>query len=358
MREEDFDALLSDSHEQYVGAKHHVVPRFYLERFANADGLVWRHDLDSGESRALPPVGIMAHRDFYTVINHDMEAVGTVEVLLQRIEADAAAVFRQLSHPRFRQIPLPPDHRLALANMMAMQALRGPKTRRSIEIMADLQMRLVLDSITEFNADAFLESRGVESTPESRGELLDVVEALDEISFASHPNQHIKVMLGVFSTLWPLIFHRPVNLVEFGEPCLWTTDEPVVPMPGIELESAGGFGTAEQIWFPIDPQRLVMLGRLNSAQPDFLIDGCTVDPKGINVAMASNAHRYVFTPDGVETEALAPFRDRPPVMDVMGGAVENLRGLSSVLAQRHPMRRFRSSDLEVDHNDAGPEQSC
>lgn len=344
---EDVARLTSGTHSQYVGARHHWVPRFYLERFTDSNGIVTVHDLDSGTSAARAPIKVAAQRDFYTAIDDQMRPVGNIEALLGRVEAEAADAMRQLTHPMFRQIPVPPDHRIALASFLAMQTLRGPRWRRTVEIMTDMELRLALSWVNEGNVDAYLESIGLESNEDNRADVLEVVASLSETQFSSHPNEHLRLMLNLFERTWPLFFHRPVFLVTFPEPCLWTCDEPVVPIGDPAPQSANasmGFGMASQIWFPLDPEHMLMLGGLNSALPDGQITASMEDAIGVNQAVAGSAHRYVFSTEGVDASQVRDFARTGPVMRVTGPAVTDLPGWADVINRRHPLGRTRPAD--------------
>jgi len=59
-----------------VGARHHRVPRFYLERFANERLQIATVDRRTGERRTAAIRETAAEKDFYTAINTDGEKDG------------------------------------------------------------------------------------------------------------------------------------------------------------------------------------------------------------------------------------------------------------------------------------------
>lgn len=91
-----------------IGSRHHTVPAFYLKRWALSDGKVRVYSRADAKFsiRNIRDLGI---KDFYTFINVDGAADSRFEMLLSRIEEDAAAVldallssFQPMSSPRNR----------------------------------------------------------------------------------------------------------------------------------------------------------------------------------------------------------------------------------------------------------------
>lgn len=88
-----------------VGARHHRVPRFYLERFANERLQITTVDRRTGERRTAAIRETAAEKDFYTAINTDGEKDGKSEHLLTHIEGNAARAIRNILVPAFRLFP-------------------------------------------------------------------------------------------------------------------------------------------------------------------------------------------------------------------------------------------------------------
>jgi hypothetical protein len=78
---------------QYVGAKHHVVPRFILKRFANAKDQVLVRDRATGERR-LSNIKALAVTDFYTFIDQVGELNSSYEQMWGVVERAAADILR------------------------------------------------------------------------------------------------------------------------------------------------------------------------------------------------------------------------------------------------------------------------
>ena len=77
-----------------VGARHHRVPRFYLERFANERMQIGTVDRRTGVRRTTAIRETAAEKDFYTAINTEGEKDGKTEHLLSHIEGSAAQSYQ------------------------------------------------------------------------------------------------------------------------------------------------------------------------------------------------------------------------------------------------------------------------
>ena len=120
-----------------VGAKHHIIPRFLLKRWADDASRVQVYSRADGKftSRA---VGDVAVRDFYTFIAVDQTSDSTYEELLAKIEKQAAEVITWVLNPLRRHCSaLTPEQRCELDLFVAFQLVRGPRSRREIEQLAD-----------------------------------------------------------------------------------------------------------------------------------------------------------------------------------------------------------------------------
>lgn len=97
-----------------VGARHHRVPRFYLERFANERLQITTVDRHTAERRTASIRETAAEKDFYTAINTDGEKDGKSEHLLTHVEGNAARAIRNILVRAFRLFPPQPQDRADL----------------------------------------------------------------------------------------------------------------------------------------------------------------------------------------------------------------------------------------------------
>src|SRR4051794_18928330 len=91
------DYVASLDRRQYVGKRHHIVPRFILARFANSREQVWVRDrvtdteTDTGGLRNVKDLAI---RDFYTFVDKSGELDSSFESLLGEVETTADKVLK------------------------------------------------------------------------------------------------------------------------------------------------------------------------------------------------------------------------------------------------------------------------
>lgn len=122
---------------------HHYVPRFYLERFTNADGRLWAWDKTRDVSFPTSPSGVAAETHFYR--QDDLAEAGhdplTLEKQLADIERQVASITGQwidwladLAHGE--KVPIPQINREEVSLFLCLQYLRTRDTREIIAALA------------------------------------------------------------------------------------------------------------------------------------------------------------------------------------------------------------------------------
>lgn len=186
-----------------VGHKHHIIPKFVLRRWADTAGRVQVFSrADAKYSvRAIADVAV---KDFYTFIALDGSSNSTYEEFLSKVEADAAATITWLlSALRRASAELAIEQRCSLDLFVGFQLVRGPRSRREIEQLADFYGKSI-----------------------SEGQVPDHV--LSELKFVPHQNDHIQTMRERAQTVADCLHLRPARLIRLDQPLLWISDEPVV----------------------------------------------------------------------------------------------------------------------------------
>ncbi|MET8197417.1 DUF4238 domain-containing protein [Micromonospora sp. NPDC005222] len=90
--------------------RHHIVPRFYLQRFADQRGLLRRIVLPGDVRHSVSVTDATVAKDFYLVEEEDGSRSDRVEELLGDVETEAAEAFRTVVD---RHVwPIPDDARL------------------------------------------------------------------------------------------------------------------------------------------------------------------------------------------------------------------------------------------------------
>ncbi len=295
-----------------VGARHHRVPRFYLERFANERLQIATMDRRTGERRTAAIRETAAEKDFYTAINTDGDKDGKSEHLLSHIEGNAARAIRNILVPAFRLFPPQPQDRADLCLFLAFQKVRGKQTRKRIEMLGDLWARAQFPAnMSDEQAADWLRANGQEATPESIAEMVDFSGHMDEFQFVPDPNEHLRVMGDTALRISELLLPRPWYIADYGTPALLTSDEPVAlhfrdasRPPGHDR----GIAYADEIWFPLDPRRLLILGLPGDPAPEQYLH----PPVETAATPATNLPAEGPCDPKPLAELKSPCRDRPP----------------------------------------------
>jgi hypothetical protein len=331
------------NHQAAVGNRHHIVPRFLLARFASADGKLRvrnRHD-GKGSTRSISDLAV---RDFYTAVTNSSELDSSLESLLSIVETGTAEILRQ--HLDFRSFVKPRafnrEERATLDAFVAMQAVRGMRIRRSIEVIADYTVKF-------FNQDKLTE------------------EDVWESDFLPHPNDHLKMFGALSERTEETLKTRSTLLIHLDKPLLIMGDEPVIIESEREespksaesdpdlvsrdlarLNGGHGFANADLIMLPIAPAVLLMYGPSGQwNQPsEYHFTGTDAQSfaEEVNALIASSAIDWVAAHlDHSSFDSL----EMPPLQPLLtardNGSAAAAR-LNSTPARR-PARRVRHEDI-------------
>lgn len=190
-----------------VGSKHHIVPKTILRRFATSAGQICVRDRFTGKTRR-GAIGDLAVRDFYTFIDADNERNGVMEEWLCEIEGEFARVVQPyLDWSSFRRDrPLTPKERFVVDTFTAVQLLRGMRTRRSMELLAEFHVKV-------------------------RSEDALSAQELADLQVLPHQNEHIDFLHRGSEGVAKRLAKRAAVIARFDGPALVISDEPVVFTP-------------------------------------------------------------------------------------------------------------------------------
>lgn len=189
-----------------VGSRHHVVPKFLLQKWADPNERVWaksKHDRIEGVRN----IRDLAITDFYTFLADDGQLDSTMEEILSVVEDRAAAVLKRMNDPFATQTTLTPREFAVLAEFVAFQMTRSPRRRREYELMADWSGKTM--------------AAGTLAAKVSEDELRT-------LEFVPHQNEHIGYILETTELLVQELFRRPIALVTVDRPLFLIGDEPVI----------------------------------------------------------------------------------------------------------------------------------
>lgn len=327
-----------------VGTRHHVVPRFLLERFASAKGQLQVRNRADGQV-SMRSISDLAVRDFYTVVTNDGEFDSSLESVLSIVEDRAARILRQhLDHRAFmRPRTFTAEERYFLDDFVAIQAVRGMRTRRVIEVIADYSVKLL-------NQDRISD------------------DDIQNIDFIPHPNEHLKMFGPLWDRVVEVLRRRSALIIHLDRPLLIIGDEPVIADRGENVSSVrddaehnwvsqdlilfeGGIGlaNAETILIPVSASAILMYGPTGDYNLPAILEikgeEASSFAEELNARVVETAIDWIAAhPDHTDFASLK-IPSRRPVMHVHDRGSLAAKQVNSTPAHR-PIRRLRPEDVQ------------
>jgi len=119
-----------------AGPRHHLIPQFFLKRFANEQNQLLMVDGKSGKASMTHVKNAAVETGFYT-IETDAGPSDEVEEFLSKVESATAEALRTLDGGTW---PLLDRERGALASFIALQVVRGRDFRSAVN---DFELRVM-----------------------------------------------------------------------------------------------------------------------------------------------------------------------------------------------------------------------
>jgi hypothetical protein len=273
--------------------RHHHVPRAYLERFAAGQRLyVRRRD---GATFEANPINVAVESGSYDISDAEGRKSAVVEKALARyVEGPAWAAFEMIDRTR-RPPPVGSAEREALAHFMALQMTRTTLHR---------EMTLFPVRVTEWagarevTKDLVAEYLSVEhlhfdpAEPEVEGAWTHVAIHLQDTTVLT-PEFAIQTMLvgaaeiadRMMALNWTVETDRRRRFI--------TSDVPVTPWKPVTREDhfrGMGIGSAEEMRFPLDPGKQLVLSRRSRKAT---IEAEPHRVKRSNADLAGACHRFI-----------------------------------------------------------------
>jgi hypothetical protein len=277
--------------------RHHLVPEFYLRRFADENGRIRRLDM-SGGNVVMSVTNAAVETDFYTIQTGDGPS-DAIEQQLSEIETRAAEAFRDIDAGRLASSAVPNG----LVDFVAIQATRGRDFR---DTMNDFTNQVAQMMFAMIGSDPTMLERAVtdilgrEPTEEELQKYRDGLTRRDDFKVAMSDNAAVQAMLEGAASLAPLFSMMPWHLLGVPDdaPLLVTSDRPLALWA---RERSGqffavGFGTADEITLPIDPRSCFVITPRGETPPDQTTIGAVIR------RTVGAAHRWVFSHPDVLTD--------------------------------------------------------
>lgn len=288
--------------------RHHLVPKFYLRRFAKHERVRVR-PRDFGKKAFETHVENASVRShYYTVDLKDGTRSTAIEKMLSEVEGAAADVFRGLDNG---VIPSG-EAREMFSFYMTLQMTRTQSQRKTMDEMGTAVVRRLLEIAPIAMArDLFVKRTGHEPRDdELERERAQIRAQAKSAILEGTQNNHIEAMLTNARDLAPLLGERGWSVIDFGEPLLLTSDNPVLPYsPPSEIPAGWGVGIANAAFvaYPLDPQHALFMYRREFGPVPPRQSATRKEAAGMNRDVALQAEDWIFEhPDlaHVELEGL------------------------------------------------------
>lgn len=288
-----------------IPRRHHIVPRFYLEGFAEQGqlGVV----MLPGKRRFTQSTRTAATiNDFYLIGSTKHPDAATFEQMLSEFESLASGVFRTLAGGTW---PLNREDREVLGVFMAVQFLRGPDHRRQMTEIRRQMIRLTAQfGGRERFARTLTSKTKVDLPDEEVDELWQLSTRAEGPPITVSAQDHGRELTDMLPKLLKYFLGRPWALVTFGRRHLITSDAPVTLVPRRDAQEWEGVGlmTAGAILFPAsrtqglvlaDPipiSTVVSVDEVATGVADLRLPPSTSHAKAFNSGALLNANRAVF----------------------------------------------------------------
>jgi hypothetical protein len=304
---EALEALLEEARlsgeSQSAQRRHHLVPAFYLRRWAD-EGKLRVTNVNARKSWITTPRRAATETDYYRIESPEIDPVEIppllFETALGKVEEwgadfiDAAIADR---HAVLRD----DEQRMLFSTYLAFQFVRGRNFREFYQAAMNDHFKLTYGGMTDAGIRRFLRDRGREPTEAAIAEMRAVLDQINSGAATVGPQkadvigtsgQMVEEVAGrLFARQWR-IYSLP--------PILVTSDEPVVPIPGPPhpRSERGGVADAGVVVFPLTPGLLLAAFDGVTAWAGSYDQLSRVDIIDLNREIAATASIYAFERPG------------------------------------------------------------
>jgi len=215
---------------------------------------------------------------------HDPEQV---EAIFAGIEGESNQCINEMMCGIF---PPSAESRFRLSMYIALQVTRGWSFRQRMDEVANLLAPHYVElHATPDRVRAMLRHSGRPHAPRDVDDMITWLTGPNGLRPVLRQGHYVQNMLELAMKLIPLLFQRVWRLLDFGEPMLLISDEPVA-IHRLQ-EGTGGIANSRAIWIPLDRQHALALTRTGTEQT---VPSRRVRAEQINSMIASQAHRWIF----------------------------------------------------------------
>jgi Protein of unknown function (DUF4238) len=285
--------------------RHHTVPQFYLNGFAQARQIV-TVDLESGRTFRQAVAQAASENHFYS-IPENPGGSDAFEKILSQVEDKTARVFQRVLQKK--EWPLDADSRGALAAFMTLQFLRGPDHRQQMEQITARVAELLIRATGPEGLVRQAAERGDALSDDDAKEMWRVLGSEGGVRAEVPASNHIRQMIDLLPKLVVYFLGRPWVLVRFTRRSLITSDAPLSPIPETTATPGDDIGlmTAWGMTFPLDrhtgiilaspmplADRGATLSDVAQGKFDHIQEPTTRLERFFNTAATTGANRWIF----------------------------------------------------------------
>lgn len=304
--------------------KHHLVPAFYLEAWAD-EGRLRVTERGSRRSYLTTPSKAARETDFYRAEAEalDPEIIPPLfpEMLLEEIEKRAVVAVRKVQQAGI--VGLSDELMFWLALFVAFQLTRGRAFRQQFAAMTNATHKLLLSYWNEEHIRSRLEELGEPVTDERVQKTQGFIRDFLDGKYVVEPQQPHQIGMAGSAAMEMVPYLLERNWFTFRGMNLITCDEPAVAVggPPYERSDAFGVGNAGAIIFPLDPRLLLVM-----FHPAIAIDDVGALPTllpseegELNREIGASATRWLFEKPGTkQAQVLGLPPPRPNLRNLEG----------------------------------------
>lgn len=274
--------------------RHHAVPRFYLERFAKDDGLIWLHNVETVTAVRVNPKDAIVEKYLYSPeVGETPKDDSFEKFLAERIEGPAAPCLERLANGE----EISSDERQRIALFIAYQEYRSQHMR---DIVRDFVTDIARDfiDVSLQNRDYMKSAFEKMGKPMSDDDLTKMTEAWNSGGVAVEATKIAWLKSSKISTdTAKMLYKMPWLIAEAPDGVEFlTSDTPVVKVltdRRVPDRFAGGWlSPSAESTFALDPRTILIIrpdgneGRIEAPRP-----WC----KDVNSRLIAQSRRFVVS---------------------------------------------------------------
>ena len=233
--------------------------------------------------------------DFYSITIDNSRSLAVEHFLDEAIESPCRAAFDDVLSGNF---PPRPEARRAIATFVAFQALRGYEPRAALGQIVEYISKVVQHRINDLREARPTFNPVTPASDKPRPGLASAT-SWSGLSAEEIQTDSIMAMMGMAPRLAHMVSARRWFIFDHAEPCLITSDTPVVRMSLPQQMNSYGvsFANADILALPISSQRSLMMIYETPAAERLIQLGGISGPElaqSLNLQVAANSFRWFF----------------------------------------------------------------